>query len=133
MLFISEALLYADADTPQFIMLPIIIFLFIPKLVFSYLEVISTGIKVRYWPNIRYQAGWQEIERLGKATFLGKANCEALYLRTAQDETSRDLVPRQQGIQTRRLIALSDFRGWPKGRLYQELSRHIPQILEHAD
>jgi len=132
MMFISEALLYADADTPQFILLPILVFLFLPKLLFSYLEITSNGIRAHYWPNFSYRAEWQEIERLGKATFLGKAKCDALYLITPRGETFSDSMSRQQGIQTQSLIALSDFKGWPKGRLYQDLFRRISEVLEHA-
>lgn len=132
MLYISEALLYADADTPQFIMLPILLFLFLPKLIFSYLETSPTGIKIHYWPNYLLQVGWDEIGHLGKASFLGRRYCDALYIRGIPSEDQPKEISRQQGIQEKRMIALSDFKGWPRGRLYQVLSRNIPQILEHA-
>jgi hypothetical protein len=131
-LFISEALLYAGADTPQFIMLPILVFLFLPKLFFSYLETSPDGIRVHYWPNYHFQAAWDEIGRLGKASFLGKSNCDALYLKKVRGENSPEVMSRQSGIQQKQLVALSDFGGWPGGRLHQVLSWYIPQILEHA-
>ena len=129
-MFISEALLYADADTPQIIMLPIILFLFIPKLIFSYLETSPDGIKVHYWPNYNLRVGWEIIGRLGKASFLGKSNCDVLYLRDSQSEPPLDEISRQNGIQQKRLVALGDFKGWPKGGLHQELVRFIPEIVD---
>jgi hypothetical protein len=128
-MFISEALLYADADTPQFIILPIIVFLFLPKLFFSYLETSSTGIEVHYWPNYHLRVEWDEMGRLGKASFLARSNCDAIYLRNPQGETDSGEITREVGIYQKRLIALSDFRDWPKGGLRQELVRFIPEIM----
>jgi hypothetical protein len=129
-MFISEALLYADADTPQIIMLPIILFLFIPKLIFSFLETSLDGIRVHYWPNYHIRVGWQMIDRLGKASFLGKTNCDALHLRNLQGKPSAYEISRHAGIQQKRLIALSDFKGWPNGDLHQELVQFIPEIVD---
>jgi hypothetical protein len=129
-LFASEALLYEDADTPRFLLIPILVFLYLPKLFLSYLEVSDQGINLFYWPNYRINVSWQEVNRLGKAIFLGRQSSDVLYLRKGPEEGIPSLIDRHRGFREKRIIPLSDFRGWPDGDLYNDLMRYIPNIIQ---
>ncbi len=132
-LFSSGALLYADAEAPRILMVPILLFLYIPKLVLSYLKVSDEGIELHYWPNYRFNVQWDEIERLGKAIVIGERTIDILYVRTGDREGTAAAVDRRRGIREKRIIPLSDFRGWPAGALYNELVRFIPEIMQRVE
>jgi hypothetical protein len=130
-LFSSEALLYAAPDTPQFLLMPILIFLYLPKLFLSYLRISDSGIELFYWPNYRQKTSWENIERLGEVFYLEKFTQQALYLRSESGEKVD--IKREKGLREKLIIPLSDFRGWPTGTLYDELQKHIPHILREVN
>ena len=132
-LFSSEALLFADSESSWVLTIPILLFLFIPKLIFSYLMVSDEGIELLYWPNYRIKSTWDMIDHLGKVTVIGSLTSDVLFLRGETEETSAGGMNRHRGIKERRIIPLSDFRGWPKGQLYSDLLRLIPDIIKRSE
>ena len=132
-LFSSEALLFADSESSWVLTIPILLFLFIPKLTFSYLMVSDEGIELLYWPNYRIKSTWDMIDHLGKVTVIGSLTSDVLFLRGETEETSAVGMNRHRGIKERRIIPLSDFRGWPKGQLYSDLLRLIPDIIKRSE
>jgi hypothetical protein len=127
MLLLSESLLYADPDTPWILMLPILVFLYLPALFLSYLKLSDAGVELFYWPGFRLNSSWEDIERLGYVTLLGKIPHDALFIKSNPEQMQT--VSRQKGIREKRIIPLSDFRGWPEGYLLSELKRYIPELL----
>jgi len=132
-LFSSEALLLADSEPSWIIIFPILLFLFIPKLIFSYLMVSDEGIELLYWPNYRLKSTWEKIDHLGKVTVIGSLTSDVLYLRDETGETRTVEINRPRGIKEKHIISLSDFRGWPKGQLYSALLRFIPEIINTGE
>jgi hypothetical protein len=127
MLLTSEALLYADADTSWILMVPVLIFLYLPSLFLSYLKVNEEGIELLYWPSYRLKSSWDEISHLGNVTLLGKIPFDALYLKKSEQERG---VSRHRGIRKKWIIPLGDFRGWPEGELYEQLQIYLPRFFE---
>ena len=126
-------MLFADSEPSWVLTFPILLFLFIPKLIFSYLKVSDEGIELLYWPNYRIKSTWDMIDHLGKVTVIGSLTSDVLFLRGETEETSAVEINRHRGIKERRIIPLSDFRGWPKGQLYCDLLRLIPDIIKRSD
>ena len=124
-LLISETLLYADPDTPWILLLPILIFLYLPSLFLSYLKINPEGVELFYWPGYRLKSSWEEIDYLGDVTLLGKIPHDALLLKNAEQARA---LSRQQGIRKKWIIPLGDFQGWPEGKLHQALTKYRPDI-----
>jgi hypothetical protein len=122
MLFVTESLLYADSDTPWILLLPILVFLYLPALFFSYLKLSPEEIELFYWPRYRLTSSWENIDHLGEVTLLGKIPYDALILKSAQQTQG---LSRQRGIRKKWIIPLDDFRGWPDGELYKQLREHL--------
>jgi len=131
--FSSEALLLADSEPSWILTFPILLFLFIPKLIFSYLLVSDEGIELLYWPNYRIKSTWDMIDCLGKVSVLGSITSDVLFLRSETGDISAVDISRHRGIKERRIIPLSDFRGWPKGQLFCDLQRFIPDIINRNE
>jgi hypothetical protein len=53
-----------------------------------------------------------------------------LYIRKGPEEGIPSLIDRQRGFREKRIIPLSDFRGWPGGDLYNHLMIYIPNIIQ---
>ena len=58
--------------------------------------------------------------------FIGKKSSDALYLKGSE----AGVIDRHQGLRKKRVIPLSDFRGWPDGELFNDLMRYIPDIIQ---
>ena len=127
-LFQLDPLLYADPDTPGFLLFPIMVGLFIPRLFLSYLKVSAEGLILHYWPRYTIRLKWEEIDRLGKCRFLGFIPCDALYLKMAEAQTKNARL-REWGLAKKCIIPLSDFRGWPNGSLAESLKKYIPSMF----
>ena len=132
-LYSSEGLLFAGSEPSWVLTIPILLFLFFPKLIFSYLMVSDEGIELLYWPNYRLKSSWEEIGYLGKVTVIGNLTSDVLYLRCETGEANGVEINRHRGIQEKCIIPLSDFRGWPKGQLYTDLLRFIPDIISRIE
>ncbi|MCK4816700.1 hypothetical protein KA005_13095 [bacterium] len=132
-LYSSEGLLFAGSEPSWVLTIPILLFLFFPKLIFSYLMVSDEGIELLYWPNYRLKSSWEELENLGKVTVIGSLTSDVLYLRGETGEANGVEIDRHRGIKEKRIIPLSDFRGWPKGQLYTDLLRFIPDIISRIE
>ena len=130
MLLSSETLLYADPDTPWILLVPILIFLYLPSLFFSYIKTSADGIELYYWPRYRVKAKWEDIDRLGEVTLLGKIPHEALILKNAEPTQA---LSRHQGIRKKWIIPLGDFRGWPEGKLQQALTKYKPDLTPQGN
>jgi hypothetical protein len=126
----AEWLLYADSDLSLWIFLPLFFFLFLPRLFLSYLRLSSQGVEIHYWPNYRESYSWSEIEHLGQCRTMGVMTCEALYLHHTSSASDHEIISRTAGLKQKRLIPLSDFRGWSHGRLARVLTRFIPEIID---
>ena len=129
-LFSSEALLYANPDTPQILLIPILFLLYLPKLFLSYLKISKDGIELYYWPNYRLKTSWNEINRLGKVSYFGKFTHDALFIHDTSGKLVNTDLNRQIGIRKKIIIPLSDFRGWPGEDLINELVKHKPDIMK---
>ena len=130
-LFQFDPLLYADPDTPGWVLFPIMVGLFIPRLFLSYLKVSADGLILHYWPKHTTQVKWEQIARLGRCRFLGFIPCDALYLKMPEAQT-KNAALREWGLAKKCIIPLSDFRGWPNGKLAENLKNRIPSIMsEH--
>ncbi len=125
----SEALLYTTPDTAQFILIPILLLLYLPKLLFSYLRITENGIELFYWPNYHLSAKWEEIEQLGKVSYIWNNSQDVLIIRRIEGKSITQGLDRHQAMQEKRIIPLEDFRGWPEGNLSDELQKHIPVIV----
>jgi len=125
----AEPLLSMDGNTPLWISLPIVLVLFLPRLLLSYLRVGPAGMEVRYWPRYRARIPWGAVERLGECLALGPFKRDALYLSGA----GTGVLHRETGLRQNLIIPISDFHGWPDGRLREELTRFIPRVVEPAD
>ena len=130
--FQFDALLYAEPETPGWLLIPITIGLFIPHLLLSYLKVTSNGLHLHFWPKYTTQVKWEEIDRLGKCRFLFLFPCDALFLKKAEAKT-KNATLRDWGLAKKCIIPLSDFQGWPDGELAQCLKKYIPAIILGLD
>ena len=101
-LFSSEALLYADANTPRILIFLILLFLYLPKLLFSYLAVTHDGIHIHYWPNYHHKVTWDEIDRIGKVMLYKRIPSDALYLHSEHGESFGQEIDRYHGIREKR-------------------------------
>lgn len=122
-------LLYADSNTPGCLLIPLLVLLFLPRLLLSYLEVSPQGLELLFWPTFRIPVCWDEVERLGKCTFWGKITCDALYLKNPSRPKSETIIDRERGLLQKQIIPLSDFRGWPEGGLAENLQRYCPRLF----
>ena len=95
----AEPLLYGDSDPSLWIILPILLLLFVPRLFLSYLKVGPAGLELRYWPGYRVQVPWSDIDRLGKCRALGVMRCDALYLQRSSPATEAEVLSRTHGLQ----------------------------------
>jgi hypothetical protein len=126
----AEWLLYSDSDLSFLVCLPLFFLLFLPRLLLSYLRLSSQGLELHYWPNYRVHVPWNAVERLGQCHALGMMRGDALYLHHSRSGASAEILSRTSGLQQKRIIPLSDFRGWPQGQLAQELARFIPEVVD---
>ena len=127
-----DAWLYATPDTPGFILIPIMVGLFIPRLYLSYLKVSTEGLTLHYWPGYQIQVKWEDIDHLGKCRFLGIIPCDALYLKRDEAKDKKAII-RGWGLAKKCIIPLCDFRGWPKGELAENIKTHVPHIFSVTD
>ena len=88
------------------------------------------GLELFYWPNYRLKTTWEELDRLGSVTGFGSLTSDVLYLRGKSVGANAEEIDRHRGIQERRVVSLSDFKGWPKGQLHDDLLRFIPDIIK---
>ena len=127
-LYHSDAWLYLAPDSPGCLAVALMVGLYIPSLFLSYLKVSPDGLELCYWPTYRLCVAWQDIERVGKCKLFGIFPCDALYL-DRPEARARNAVLREWGLAKRCIVPLSDFGGWPAGKLAKDLRRCIPHVF----
>lgn len=128
-LHLSTPLLYIEDEHALIFVIPILLLLYIPKLLFSYLRVSPQGLELRYASLYRVKTSWQNIEHFGKSKAYGEFTRDALFLKKAVAVAPENRVARWLGDKIIREIVIGDFRGWPDGELAQALQQHIPHIF----
>lgn len=106
----------------------LLLLLYLPSLLRSYLRVSPEGLELYYWPLYRLRAAWPEVVRLGTCKMLGLFPCDALYLDRPESQ-AREAFVREWGLAKRCVVPVGDFRGWPAGPLAADVGRYIPHIL----
>ena len=128
MLYATWPLLYIEPDSASCLVIPMLVFLYVPSLFLSYLRVSDEGVELLHWPRYRVRARWDEVTRLDKCRAFGKFKFDALYLRESAQGEARKLADREMGEFRKNIISLTDFRGWPEGRLAEDIRRYLPQM-----
>lgn len=105
-----------------------IIFL-IPNILFSHLKITHTGLELRDWPFLRYRYTWDEVSIIHSYSFTRFLSFDYLIIKDPKDPNNEKLKKRVYVIDQRKWIPLSGFRGWPNGRLAQDLQQYIPHIV----
>ena len=129
-LHLSTPLLYINDDHALIFVIPILILLYIPKLLFSYLRVSPHGLELRYASLYRAKISWQNIERFGKSKAYGEFLRDALFLKSAVAVVPENKIARWLGDKKIQEIVIGDFRGWPDGELAQSIRQYVPHLFE---
>ena len=129
-LHLSSPLLYADSEHSLIFVIPILIMLYLPKLLFSCLKLSAEGLELRYAAVYRAQTSWENIERFGKSNTHGEFPRDALLLKKAVAVEPENAVVRWLGQKTTQEFIIGDFRGWPDGELAQSIRQYAPHIFE---
>ena len=130
LLSLPMSLLEVGGDSPG-CFLPLVLLLWIPELVRSYLKVSPAGLEVYYWPYKRFQVNWDQIDRLGKYKVFGIFPSDVLYLKGSTPFGSQHVLGREIRLgHPQRFVVLSDFKGWKNGTLADELRKYIPLIMD---
>jgi len=110
---------------------------YIPSLFRSSLKASPECLELLLWPAKPQTFSWDEITHLEHKKVLGLVAYDRLFLDRPRHENrivialttkSREWVDAQKIY-----IILSDFQGWPNGKLADDLYRYAPQIFEQAN
>jgi len=95
---------------------------------FSYMQITPEGItQKRYFPNKSIRCGWSDVDSLGKYLF-----ADVLYLKPSESiGLPIFFIKLLKGLlHIQPTIPLSNYSGWPNGRLAADLEKYIPKIIE---
>lgn len=118
---------------------------------FSYLKTGSTGLELRIWPFYRLRCAWHQVSGIVYARiFGGRLSLPMLRIQEAESasrkpepdhtfrgydsDTDLSMLPLflitllLWSVKYKNLIPVYIFKGWPNGKLRQELERRLGQI-----
>ena len=90
----------------------------------SYLQMSDEGVGVRHWPTKLKLVPWNKVERVGKYATLGIFKSDILIFKEMHQIS---------GVESKEefnVFTLSDFQGWPKGELADDLRKRRPQAFK---
>lgn len=93
------------------------------KFFFNYLQLSVEGIGERRWPGKLKLVPWDKVENVHHYATLGIFKSDILVYKETRQIS---------GVETKEVLnffTLSDFRGWPKGELTDELRKYYPQAF----
>lgn len=97
---------------------------------FAYLKVSSTGIEYQMWPFGGVCCRWSNTDRIGKGILKG----DIIYLKNGEGVGASvglsRIIQKISPIRIPESIPLSGFRGWPQGRLAEDLQRYAPHLFD---
>ena len=106
------------------VILSILLMLLVGEVMFSYLQVSPDGIEYRFWPFYHLQFDWDDIESIKQSRVLGLFPYDSMnVVITNRSSFATTTVLKQS-------ISLSDFQGWPKGKLAATLREYAPHLFE---
>jgi len=88
----------------------------------------SSGLELFKWTNYQLQVGWDQVDHIEQRKVLF-STCDVLCLKEKASLGSRTMHGRVLGWGPQRFISLSDFEGWPAGKLAEDLRRFAPQLF----
>lgn len=94
----------------------------------SYLKLSSEGLEYHRWPLNMIACKWSEVERIAQGRVIGKPFA-TLMIRRNKVGREISLGIATLGSARHKLVALSDFRGWPDGDLAIELKQYAPRLF----
>jgi hypothetical protein len=106
------------------VVLSILLMLLVGEVMFSYLQVSPDGIEYRFWPFYHLEFDWEDIEDLKQSRLLGIFGYDSMNVVIANRSSYATTTVLKQSI------SLSDFQGWPKGKLADTLREYAPHLFE---
>ncbi len=105
------------------IILTILLLLLVGEVMFSYLEVSPKGMEYRIWPFYHLRFDWDEIESIERIRVLKFFPVDSINVAVTNRSSFATTTVLKQSIN------LSDFQGWPKGRLAQSIRENAPALF----
>lgn len=106
------------------VVLSILLMLLVGEVMFSYLQVSPKGIEYRFWPFYYLEFDWNDIESIKRSRLLGIFPYDSMNV----------AIPNRSSYATTTVltqsISLSNFQGWPKGKLAASLREYAPHLFE---
>jgi hypothetical protein len=106
------------------VILSILLMLLVGEVMFSYLQVSPNGIEYRFWPFYHLEFDWDDIESIKQSRLLGIFPYDSMNV----------VITNRSGYATtsvlKQSVSLSDFQGWPKGKLAATLREYAPHLFE---
>jgi hypothetical protein len=91
---------------------------------FSYLVMSDEGIGERRWPGKPKVVSWDKVEFLRNYTSLFIFKNDILVYKEMRQ------LPGNEQKEELNFFTLSDFKGWPKGSLADDLRKRLPQVFK---
>jgi hypothetical protein len=108
------------------VILSILLMLLVGEVMFSYLQVSPDGIEYRFWPFYHLEFDWDEIESIKQSRLLGIFPYDSMHVVITNRSSYATTTVFKQSI------SLSDFQGWPKGKLAATLREFVPHLFENS-
>jgi hypothetical protein len=108
------------------VILTILLMLLVGEVMFSYLEVSPKGIEYRLWPFYHLEFDWDEIESIQRARILKIIPVDSMNVAITNRSSFATTTVLKQSI------SISDFQGWPRGKLAEALRENAPQLFDNS-
>lgn len=105
------------------IILTILLMLLVGEVLFSYLEVSPQGMEYRIWPFYHLKFDWDEIESIERSRIMKIFPVDSLNVAVTNRSSFATTTVLKQSIN------ISDFQGWPKGRLAEAIKTNAPGLF----
>lgn len=106
------------------VILTILLMLLVGEVMFSYLEVSPKGMAYRLWPFYQLKFDWDEIESIQRARVLKIFPVDSMHVAITNRSSFATTTVLKQSV------TISDFQGWPKGKLAEALRENAPNLFE---
>jgi hypothetical protein len=108
------------------LILTILLLLLVGEVMFSYLEVSPKGMEYRLWPFYHLNFDWDEIESIQRTRLLRLFPLDSINVAITNRSSFATTTVLKQSIN------LSDFQGWPKGKLADALRENAPGLFANT-
>jgi hypothetical protein len=109
------------------VILSILLMLLVGEVMFSYIQVSPDRIEYRFWPFYHLEFDWDDIETIKQSRLLGVFPYDSMNVAITNRSSYATTTVLQQSI------SLSDFQGWPKGKLAATLREYSPRLFENSE